>query len=205
MVRDVMKNRKKYETEAAAGGGGSQKNIRTGDFPEVRYTAVFLLLFPQVGSRAFFFCRTFFFEPCSFCLMSFFERKTALLFFFFSSYVQSIPFSLSLFSFRFCLFFSTCWGLFPIVFPFLSSFLFIFFFSQLSLLYRFVCCCAKINCEPHYIARTRIQRRASVIFKCPEHFPSNYCCATKLLVMFETNRAIFCTLYIVYSSFGWTP
>ena len=30
LVRDVKKNRKKYETGAAAGGGGSQKNIRAG-------------------------------------------------------------------------------------------------------------------------------------------------------------------------------
>ena len=40
LVRDVKKNQKRYETEAAAGGGGSRKNMRTGDFPEVRYTAV---------------------------------------------------------------------------------------------------------------------------------------------------------------------
>jgi len=33
LVRDVKKNRKKYETEAAAGGGGSKKNVRTGHNP----------------------------------------------------------------------------------------------------------------------------------------------------------------------------
>ncbi|CAB1101309.1 unnamed protein product [Ectocarpus sp. CCAP 1310/34] len=42
LVRDVKKNRKKYETEAAAGRGGSKKNVRTGNNPEVRYSAVVL-------------------------------------------------------------------------------------------------------------------------------------------------------------------
>ena len=65
LVRDVKENREKYETEAAAGSGGNKKNRRTGDFPEVRYTAVkkkknLRLLFPQVGSRAFFLPSFFF-------------------------------------------------------------------------------------------------------------------------------------------------
>ncbi|CAB1110321.1 unnamed protein product [Ectocarpus sp. CCAP 1310/34] len=43
LVRDVKKNRKKYETEAAAGRGGSKKNVRTGNNPEVDAIALDLL------------------------------------------------------------------------------------------------------------------------------------------------------------------
>jgi hypothetical protein len=70
LVRDVKKNRKKYETEAAAGRGGSKKNVRTGNNPEVRYSA---LVFQKntPSSRAFFalffFCRALFAQSFFFC------------------------------------------------------------------------------------------------------------------------------------------
>ena len=102
--------------------------------------------------------------------------------------------------FPFLPFFLDLLGLFPFVFCFVFIFVHLLL-SQLSFFYLFVCCCARINCELHTLhCMHTMQRRSSVIFKCSKIFlPTTVLLCNEAIVlgMLETNRAIFCTLYIV--------
>ena len=171
----------------------------------IRRCATLLLFFKKIlrSSRAFFdfyFCRALFFAGLFFCKDLFLLALLSVLMFLFffllllsscSLFPLPVPFAF------FFYFFSTVTVLVELV-PFLVRLCLVLcsLFLQLLLFYRFVCCCASINCEPNMTCIfTGTLRRTHTFsfkrvtihkytcgcsgelllsFKCPEMFPSNY-------------------------------